>query len=488
MEEDDIKIEELKKADINEVSTIFKDEILLNENRIDELKELAEKNNFIKKESLRPIAWKIFLGLIPEENHKSLEEWIDIIDSQRNEYKNKLEKYCSFLLKKNKTEDPLLINENKDSDDLMKNNDDKNIINLINLDLIRTHQNIDLFRNNKAKNVLFNVLYVYSKESTDLPYGQGMNELVSFLYICLYPYYFTKEDKQKKTKDEIKEYLNDIDTHYEDIYLYFHDEEEIQSDLFFLFESIMYKAVKDLYAKDEVKKDDKTKNTQQSDKKKKSEEEKSQPKSTKKSYKRENPPEDDISNNGQMENKAQIKQSQQTPNNTENSILFRDIVDVLLKVETCKGENSKDAVKELLSNLFVNIINNYSADLPKIYYFLSSKVGPEYISPEFGIGEGILEKIVGKVIGISDKILKEKLIISNLIKSDTFSNDNKKDPTIHRYEIKRILDVDIDPTANNASEVKISILNGTSIEDVVKFTFKFINQKEAQIFKYFIEK
>ena len=82
----------------------------------------------------------------------------------------------------------------------------------------------------------------------------------------------------------------------------------------------------------------------------------------------------------------------------------------MLKVETCKGENSKDAVKELLSNLFVNIINNYSADLPKIYYFLSSKVGPEYISPEFGIGEGILEKIVGKVIGISDKILKEKLI------------------------------------------------------------------------------
>lgn len=173
-----------------------------------------------------------------------------------------------------------------------------------------------------------------------------------------------------------------------------------------------------------TKKDDKTKNTQQSDKKKKSEEEKSQPKSTKKSYKRENPPEDDISNNGQMENKAQIKQSQQTPNNTENSILFRDIVDVLLKVETCKGENSKDAVKELLSNLFVNIINNYSADLPKIYYFLSSKVGPEYISPEFGIGEGILEKIVGKVIGISDKILKEKLIATGDL--GTVASEGKK--------------------------------------------------------------
>ena len=159
-----------------------------------------------------------------------------------------------------------------------------------------------------------------------------------------------------------------------------------------------------------TKKDDKTKNTQQPEKKQKSDQEKSQPKTDKKSHKRENPPEDEIPNNIQIEKKGQIKNSQQTPNNAENSILFRDIVDVLLKVETCKGENSKDAVKELLSNLFVNIINNYSADLPKIYYFLSSKVGPEYISPEFGIGEGILEKIVGKVIGISDKILKEKLI------------------------------------------------------------------------------
>jgi hypothetical protein len=48
MEEDDIKLEEIKKADLSEVSTIFKDEILLNENRVDELKEYIKKNNFIK--------------------------------------------------------------------------------------------------------------------------------------------------------------------------------------------------------------------------------------------------------------------------------------------------------------------------------------------------------------------------------------------------------------------------------------------------------
>ncbi len=136
---------------------------------------------------------------------------------------------------------------------------------------------------------------------------------------------------------------------------------------------------------------------------------------TKKSQKRENPPEDDIvkpkeDTKEQMNENIIQKDKDKNTKEKGNSILFRDIVDVLLKVEQCKGENSKDQVKELLSNLFIKIINDYPQDLPKVYYFLSSKVGPEYISPEFGIGEGILEKIVGKVIGISDKQLKEKLI------------------------------------------------------------------------------
>ena len=136
----------------------------------------------------------------------------------------------------------------------------------------------------------------------------------------------------------------------------------------------------------------------------------------KKSLKRKDMPEDDIIK-PEKDTKEQISENiiskenkKDKEKNNEDSILFREIVDVLLKVEQCKGENSKDAVKELLSNLFIKIINEYPQDLPKVYYFLSSKVGPEYISPEFGIGEGILEKIVGKVIGISDKQLKEKLI------------------------------------------------------------------------------
>ena len=193
------------------------------------------------------------------------------------------------------------------------------------------------------------------------------------------------------------------------------------------------------------KNDDKTKNIKKSEKK-------SQPKIENKSQKRENPPEDDFSKVNESTKKEPINSTQKNVNNKDNSILFREIVDVLLKVETCKGENSKDTVKELLSNLFVNIINNYSEDVPKIYYFLSSKVGPEYISPEFGIGEGILEKIVGKVIGISDKQIKEKLIETgdlgtvasegkkNVKTMDAFSHFIKVGPQ-KKLTIKQIMNV-----------------------------------------------
>lgn len=255
MEEEEVKLEELKKVDIENCSNIFKNEILLNENRINRLKEIGEKNIFNNLKELRPLAWKIFLGIIPEES-KSIEEWIDTIDSQRTEYKNKLEKYCS--LEKYRSIDPLLNNEDTEKDDLLNKDEDKSILNLINLDLVRTHQNIDLFQKNKTKNILSNILYIYSKGNYDIPYGQGMNELVSMLYICLYPYYLPK--KENHTKEEIKEYLKDIESHYEDIYLYFHDEDELQSDIFYLFESIMLKGIKDLYGKDDVKKDDKNYN------------------------------------------------------------------------------------------------------------------------------------------------------------------------------------------------------------------------------------
>lgn len=67
-------------------------------------------------------------------------------------------------------------------------------------------------------------------------------------------------------------------------------------------------------------------------------------------------------------------------------------------------------MKEVLANLFNEILINSPEDLSRVYYFLLSKVGPEYKSPELGIGTGILEKVVAKAIGKSDKHIKEKMV------------------------------------------------------------------------------
>ena len=244
---------QLIKSDLEQCAKIFKTDILKNDDRISFLKELSTKNNFPSNKTLRPTAWKIYLETIPsssKDKNNIIKDWVDKILLQRDEYKKKVQKYCS--LKKMGLNDPLLKSENEERTDLLYNEEEKSVLNLIQLDLQRTHQAIDLFQTTKTKNILSNVLFVYAKKYWgDIPYGQGMNELVAMIYICLYPYYFS--NKEKMDKEKIYEYLNDIDKYYKEIYLFFHDEDQIQSDLYYLFESLESKGVSDIYERFDIK-------------------------------------------------------------------------------------------------------------------------------------------------------------------------------------------------------------------------------------------
>ena len=239
---------EIKKNNINELSLIFKEKILLNPYRVEDLKKYAIDAK-LTKENLRPMAWKIFLGVLPDTT--SLREWVEIISNQREEYKKKLKKFCKI---KKFVGDPLGGNKKK------KKNDgpieDTDLKNLINKDLDRTHQEIDLFLQNKIKNILANVLYIWSKENSTVSYRQGMNELLAIIFIVFYPYYFTCTRKPKTTKEDIIEYLKDINLYKDDIYIYFHDEDEIQSELFYTFEALMKKGMTNLFDPYILQKDD----------------------------------------------------------------------------------------------------------------------------------------------------------------------------------------------------------------------------------------
>ena len=246
---------QVTKCDLESVSKTFKDQILLNPNRIQNLINLAQNKKLNNIRELRPIAYKIFLNVIPKNENHSLENWVNIIDNQRKEYKSKLKKYTSIDEFK-KINDPLEISITPNTE--INCHRDPNSI--IRIDLDRTNQSMEIFRENRTKTILANVLYIWSKENEDVKYRQGMHELIAILFLILYPYYLKNNCKPKPEKKDIILYLNDIETQYEKIYLFFHDEDEIQADLFFLFSNLLSCEMKNLFQDIDIKEKDKNYN------------------------------------------------------------------------------------------------------------------------------------------------------------------------------------------------------------------------------------
>ena len=239
---------EIKKYDLDKLSLIFKEKILLNSHRIEDLKKYANEAQ-LTKEYLRPIAWKIFLGVLP--NTSSLKEWIEIISTQREEYKIKFKKYCKI---KKIVGDPLGDSKKKKNSE--NSIEDTKIKELINKDLDRTYQEIDLFLQNKVRNILANILYIWSKENPEISYRQGMHELLAIIFIVFYPFYFAYNSKPKYKKEDILDFLKDINLYKKEIYIFFHDEDEIQADLYLTFEALMKKGITYLFDPHILQKDE----------------------------------------------------------------------------------------------------------------------------------------------------------------------------------------------------------------------------------------
>jgi hypothetical protein len=78
-------------------------------------------------------------------------------------------------------------------------------------------------------------------------------------------------------------------------------------------------------------------------------------------------------------------------------------------------------------------------------------------------------------------LLKGKLIKSPVITSSIQTNQ------ISIIEIKRLFDIDLEQSGNYYF-IKILYIKDISVDNLAKITLKFDNHKEAQIFKYFVEK
>lgn len=97
---------------------------------------------------------------------------------------------------------------------------------------------------------------------------------------------------------------------------------------------------------------------------------------------------------------------------------FCFLVNAFEEVAKCKGENSKEAQKNILSNVFKSIILLRPDHLMMTYYLCILKLAPDYIPSETGIGNEILTKSISKISGRSEKQIRDsfnKVIIFHFL-------------------------------------------------------------------------
>ena len=102
---------------------------------------------------------------------------------------------------------------------------------------------------------MVNILFIWSRENKELSYKQGMNEILAVLLFSLYPFYFSN-NPAISPNDLLNFVKTDKEKYYKEIYLFFHDQEDLASDLYYLFDAIMNKGIKDLFETGSNKKKD----------------------------------------------------------------------------------------------------------------------------------------------------------------------------------------------------------------------------------------
>ena len=230
------------KQDIEQCMNNFR---LLILNNIDDIKKVKEnlvssgKKGHSEKEFIRAFSWRIFLNTIPTDDKSSLKSWIEDTISKRKSVKNLIKKNTLNKFKG----DPLggLSPEgNKDSDGWDNFFNQSEIIKLIKFDVERTMQYERLFKEPYIMEMENTILKLFAKNHKDISYKQGMNEILSVFIYAMYPYYI-KSPVSKYTNEMIDKWVKDPVGNYKEIYHFFHDENELENDIYCLMENLMIK-------------------------------------------------------------------------------------------------------------------------------------------------------------------------------------------------------------------------------------------------------
>ena len=247
------KIPQYGKLDFEECVKNFRLLVLNNITDINRIKlELitSGKLSHCDKTYIRAFSWKIFLNVLSTKEKSSLKSWIDETNNQR---KNVKKMFRSNTINKLKG-DPLggIESEKEKSSEWNAFLIQSETIKMIKYDVDRTMPGEKLFQEPFIRDMETTILTNFAKNHKSISYRQGMNEILSLIIYALFPYY-GKSPNNKYTTELYEKWLENPVENAQDIYFFFHDENEFECDIYTLFENLMIKLGLGKFFEDESK-------------------------------------------------------------------------------------------------------------------------------------------------------------------------------------------------------------------------------------------
>ena len=171
-----------RKLDINKYSQIFIEDLkLILSNNYNETFLNSSLIGTIENEHIRHLIWNLYLNKEEFSNIKTIKNYFY---KKKEKFEN-FEKKIKSVKEKNFSGDPLGNNENSEWKVFFEETEVKKILNL---DIIRTFPDKNLFKEKYILNILTNTLVMWSLDNSKLSYRQGMNEICAIIIISLYFY------------------------------------------------------------------------------------------------------------------------------------------------------------------------------------------------------------------------------------------------------------------------------------------------------------
>ena len=193
-------------------------------------------NSNLQSEIIRPTAWKIFLKTLSFNDNVTLKNWLEETYEKRKLFKEKL----------NKLKPEIESAKKGDAQKFSNFEENSSIQHLIEIDVERTYGDVKLFQDKYIRKMEEEILFVFAKENKPISYKQGMNEILAIFIHAFYPFYMTSNKKEYK-KEDFEIWCKEPNKYINEIYLYFHDENELQSDLYYMMYNAMNRGLNKFY-------------------------------------------------------------------------------------------------------------------------------------------------------------------------------------------------------------------------------------------------